>query len=71
MRRRASSVYLAFDASPTHLHHAGMRVHIRNALRLGATPADAEVMALSVGLGLGTLEFAMPILDDEVGRRRT
>jgi len=27
-------------------------------------------MALSVGLGLGTLEFAMPILDDEVGRRQ-
>jgi len=63
-------IYLAFDTSPTHLHHAGMRVHIRNALRLGATPAElAEVMALSVGLGLGTLEFAMPILDDEIGRR--
>jgi alkylhydroperoxidase/carboxymuconolactone decarboxylase family protein YurZ len=64
-------IYLAFDTSPTHLHRAGMRVHIRNALRLGATPAElAEVMALSVGLGLGTLEFAMPILDDEVGRRQ-
>jgi alkylhydroperoxidase/carboxymuconolactone decarboxylase family protein YurZ len=63
-------IYLAFDTSPTHLHHAGMRVHIRNALRLGATPAEiAEVMALSVGLGLGTLEFAMPILDEELGRR--
>ena len=64
-------IYLAFDTSPTHLHHAGMRVHIRNALRLGATPAElAEVMALSVGLGPGTLEFAMPILDDEIGRRQ-
>jgi alkylhydroperoxidase/carboxymuconolactone decarboxylase family protein YurZ len=68
--RTRELIYLAFDTSPTHLHQAGMRVHIRNALRLGVTPGElAEVMALSVGLGLGTLEFAMPILDEEVGRR--
>jgi alkylhydroperoxidase/carboxymuconolactone decarboxylase family protein YurZ len=68
--RTRELLYLAFDTSPTHLHHAGMRVHIRNALRLGVTPAEiAEVMALSVGLGLQTLEFAMPILDEELEAR--
>ncbi|MFJ6653470.1 carboxymuconolactone decarboxylase family protein [Microbacterium sp. NPDC091313] len=52
-------LYLAFDTSPTHLHMAGLRVHIHNALDHGANIDEiVAVMAMSAGLGLQTLEAA-------------
>jgi alkylhydroperoxidase/carboxymuconolactone decarboxylase family protein YurZ len=36
----AELVVTALDAATTHLHATGTRAHIRNALRLGATPAQ-------------------------------
>lgn len=52
-------LYLAFDTSPTHLHMAGLRVHIHKALDHGATVDEiVAVMAMSAGLGLQTLSAA-------------
>lgn len=59
-------LYLAFDTSPLHLHMAGLRVHIDNALGHGATQAEiVAVMALAAGMGLQTLDVAVPLLADE------
>lgn len=52
-------LYLAFDTSPTHLHMAGLRVHIHNALNQGASVDEiVAVMEMSAGLGLQTLRAA-------------
>lgn len=60
-------IYLAFDTSATHLHMAGLRVHIHNALGHGATPGEiVEVMALAAAMGLQTLALGLEILDDSV-----
>lgn len=59
-------LYLAFDTSPLHLHMSGLRVHIDNALGHGATEAEiVAVMALAAGMGLQTLDVAVPLLADE------
>lgn len=59
-------IYLAFDASPTHMHLTGLRLHMHNALDHGASPEEiVEIMALAAAMGLQTLEVAVPILDEE------
>lgn len=56
-------VYLAFDTSPTHLHLAGLRVHIHNALDHGASADEiVEVMALAAAMGLQSLALGTEIL---------
>ena len=46
-------VYIAIDASVTHMFEAGLRLHIRNALNAGATQADIlEVLHLVSLVGL-------------------
>lgn len=58
-------IYLAFDTSPTHLHMAGLRVHMHNALGHGATPAEiVEVMAIAAGMGVETLALGLEILTE-------
>lgn len=60
-------IYLAFDTSATHLHYAGLRVHMHNALNHGASPAEiVEVMALAAAMGLQTLALGLDILADSV-----
>ena len=62
-------IYLAFDTSPTHMHMAGLRVHINNALNHGATVDEiVAVMGMSAGLGMQTLELAVPLLADQAAR---
>lgn len=57
-------IYLAFDTSPTHLHMAGLRVHMHNALDHGATVEEiVSVMAIAAGLGLQTLAVGVPLLE--------
>lgn len=52
-------LYLAFDTSPTHLHMAGLRVHIDNALSHGATVTEIiAVMEMAAGMGLQTFDAA-------------
>jgi alkylhydroperoxidase/carboxymuconolactone decarboxylase family protein YurZ len=60
-------IYIAIDASTTHLYEPGLRQHIRNALRLGATSAEImEVYELTSVLGIHTCTLGVPALLDEL-----
>lgn len=60
-------IYIAIDASTTHLHDQGLRVHIGNALRYGATKEEImEVMQLTSVLGIHTVTMGMPILYEQM-----
>jgi len=62
-------IYVAIDASTTHLHEAGTRIHMENALRQGATPAEIiEVLALASVLGVHTITMGVPIMLEEFAR---
>ncbi len=60
-------IYIAIDASTTHLHAAGTRTHMRNALRLGATRQEImEVLQLISVLGIHSVTDGVPILIEEM-----
>jgi alkylhydroperoxidase/carboxymuconolactone decarboxylase family protein YurZ len=60
-------VYVAVDASTTHLYNPGTRIHIANALRHGATRDEVmEVLQLVSVLGIHTMTTGLPILVDEL-----
>jgi len=59
-------IYIAIDASTTHLHQPGLRIHIPKALEVGATKGEImEVLELTSVLGVHTITFGLPILIDE------
>jgi alkylhydroperoxidase/carboxymuconolactone decarboxylase family protein YurZ len=63
-------IYTAFDVSATHLYVPGLREHIRNALRLGATREEIlEVMEIASVIGIHASLLAAPILSAEVDAR--
>jgi alkylhydroperoxidase/carboxymuconolactone decarboxylase family protein YurZ len=56
-------LYIAIDSSTTHLYEPGLRVHIRNALRHGATRDEImEVYQLTSVLGVHTVTMGVPAL---------
>jgi alkylhydroperoxidase/carboxymuconolactone decarboxylase family protein YurZ len=56
-------IYIAVDASTTHLYNAGTRNHMRMALKLGATIDEImEVLKIVTGLGMHTTTESVPIL---------
>jgi alkylhydroperoxidase/carboxymuconolactone decarboxylase family protein YurZ len=58
-------IYCAFDVSAMHLWLPGLKLHIRNALGLGATPTEImEVIQLASVQGADMFDFAMPALVD-------
>lgn len=58
---------LSISAATTHLHEPGMRLHMRRAIQLGATPAELmEVLQLSSALGIHTCSIGVPILTEEL-----
>ena len=60
-------IYIAIDANVTHLYEQGVRVHIKNALACGATPAQImTTYQLATSIGMQTFEVGLPILADEV-----
>ena len=62
-------LYIAIDAATTHLYVPGLRVHIQNALRLGATVAEVmEVLELTSALGIHTITEGVPVLMEEAKR---
>jgi len=62
-------IYIAIDASTTHLFLPGLRIHIQNALRYGATKEEImEVMQLTSVLGIHTITEGVPILLDEASK---
>ena len=60
-------ILLSISAATTHLHEPGMRLHVRRAIELGATPAELmEVLQLSSALGIHTCSIGVPILTEEL-----
>lgn len=60
-------IFIAINAATTHLHGPGVRRHIQNALRAGATKAEIlEVIQLTTIMGIHSMTLAAPILQDEV-----
>ena len=56
-------VYCAFDVSATHLYAPGLKVHLRNAVRYGATVAEImEVFEIASVIGVHAATTAAPIL---------
>lgn len=62
-------IYIAFDTAATHLYTSGLRLHLVNAVRYGATAAElVEVMAIAATLGMHGVLEAAPILLEESAR---
>ncbi len=60
-------ILIAINAATTHLYAPGVRRHIGNALRLGATREEIlEVIQLTTVLGIHAANLAVPILVDEL-----
>jgi len=60
-------IYIAIDASTTHLYLPGLKLHMENALALGATRDEImEVLELTSVLGIHTCTMGVPILMDEL-----
>ena len=60
-------IYIAIDASVTHLYERGVRRHIERALELGATQEEVlQVIELTCAMGLNTHELGMSVLVDEM-----
>jgi alkylhydroperoxidase/carboxymuconolactone decarboxylase family protein YurZ len=56
-------IYIAVDASATHLYLPGVRQHIKAALKLGATPQEImEVLELTCTLGIHAMNIGVPLL---------
>ncbi|HEY2207403.1 MAG TPA: carboxymuconolactone decarboxylase family protein [Pseudonocardia sp.] len=63
-------IYIAFDASATHLYVPGLRLHLRNAVRLGAGTGELmEVLSIVSVVGIHAATTAAPILAELVEAR--
>jgi alkylhydroperoxidase/carboxymuconolactone decarboxylase family protein YurZ len=63
-------IYVAFDASATHLYVPGLKLHLRNAVRLGATQEElTEVLSIVSVIGIHAATTAAPILADVLAQR--
>ena len=57
-------IYVAISVATTHLHEPAIRLHIRNALKHGATPREVmEVFELVSVLGVHTITSSLPIME--------
>ena len=62
-------IYIAFDASATHLYVPGLRLHIQSALGYGATAHEVmEVLELASIIGIHTYMTGLPMLLEELER---
>jgi len=60
-------IYIAIDASTTHLYEPGTRIHMANALRYGATVDEImEVLMITSVLGIHTITDSLPALVGEL-----
>lgn len=59
-------IYVAIDSSPTHLFETGLRLHVENALEVGATQEEiVETLQIAGSMGLHTIRETMPIIAEE------
>lgn len=67
-KRMIELIYIALDASSTHLYENGLRTHLQLAHEAGATPADVlDVLHLVSSQGLESVYSAVEILAEEAG----
>lgn len=60
-------IYTAFDVSATHLYVPGLKLHLENAIRLGATTGEIiEVFEIASAIGIHAATVATPILVEEL-----
>jgi alkylhydroperoxidase/carboxymuconolactone decarboxylase family protein YurZ len=60
-------IYVAITAATTHLFEPGIRVHMENALKYGATSGELmELLQVLTLVGSHTLSVGMPIIEDEL-----
>lgn len=60
-------IFIAINVATTHLWPSGVRRHIQNALRAGATKEEIlEVMQLTSIMGIHSIALGLPILIEEV-----
>ena len=59
-------ILVAINAATTHLYAPGVRRHVRNALKAGATVDELlEVIQLTTVMGIHSCNLAVPILMEE------
>lgn len=62
-------VMVAINAATTHLYGPGVRRHMQNALKHGATPAEIlEVIQLTTVMGIHACNLAVPMLCEEMAK---
>jgi alkylhydroperoxidase/carboxymuconolactone decarboxylase family protein YurZ len=61
-------LYLALNSSATHLYAPGIRAHMKNAIKYGATREEIiEVFEIVSVVGVHTMGIGLPILLEELG----
>ncbi|KXL49731.1 hypothetical protein M433DRAFT_154254 [Acidomyces richmondensis BFW] len=69
-RKVQELIFLAIDASVTHLYEPGIRAHTSTALKAGATKAEImETLELTSVLGVHALNVGMPLLQEVLDER--
>lgn len=64
-------IFIAINVATTHLHGAGARRHIQNALKAGATKEEIlETIQLTTIMGIHSMGLAAPILHEEFAKFR-
>jgi alkylhydroperoxidase/carboxymuconolactone decarboxylase family protein YurZ len=62
-------IFIAINAATTHLWAPGVRRHIQNALRAGATREEImEVIQLTTIMGIHAMTMSTPILEEELAK---
>ena len=62
-------IFIAINAATTHLWAPGVRRHMQNALREGATKQEImEVLQLTSIMGIHSMALGAPILNEELER---
>ena len=62
-------ILIAINAATTHLYAPGVRRHIQNALKAGASMAEIlETIQLTTVMGIHSCNLAIPILMEEVSK---
>lgn len=69
-RKVKELILIAINAATTHMYAPGVRRHIRNALKAGATRSEIlETVQLTTVLGIHSSNLAIPILVEELAER--
>lgn len=65
-------ILIAINAATTHLYGPGVRRHIQNALKAGATKEEIlETIQLTTVMGIHSCNLAIPILMEEIAKNET